>query len=220
MLIKPLATAFFAFAIIIATPAVWAAKQIKTSDFSGWMEGYDTFTFSKERNAFLFFNEEKRGSYHKLLLDSVVIYSLDAEQHPVVAKKAAAHLEQGMRDLLARKGLSASEPGPGTARLKLAITGVEKPQEGLKAYHALPVAGIFRGAQAVSGKAATYIDTQFEGEVTDSVSGERVMAIVAKGILETDKRSGDELSFEDVQPTLDLWLERYDETLDEYLAKQ
>ena len=30
--------------------------------------------------------------------------------------------------------------------------------------------------------------------------------IVAKGILETEKRSGDELSFEDVQPTLDLWL--------------
>ena len=56
--------------------------------------------------------------------------------------------------------------------------------------------------------------------MVDSINGERIMAIVAKGVQETSKRSGDSLRFEDVQPTLDLWLERFDKTLDDYLAKR
>jgi hypothetical protein len=66
----------------------------------------------------------------------------------------------------------------------------------------------------------TYIDTRFEAEMVDSVTGEQVSAVVAKGIQETEKRSGDELSFEDIQPTLDKWLTGYERLLDTFLAKR
>jgi hypothetical protein len=82
------------------------------------------------------------------------------------------------------------------------------------------VSAVFRGAQAATGKVATYIDTMFEAEMTDSVSGVRIAAIVAKGIEETEKRSGDTLDFDDVKPTLDKWLAQYDRTLDGLLAKK
>jgi hypothetical protein len=36
----------------------------------------------------------------------------------------------------------------------------------------------------------------FEAEMVDSVSGERVAAIVAKGIEETEKRSGDDRPYD------------------------
>jgi hypothetical protein len=60
----------------------------------------------------------------------------------------------------------------------------------------------------------------FEAELVDSVTGDRVAATVRKGIGETTKRSGDELTFEDVKPTLDLWLEQYAQTLEEFLAQR
>ncbi len=60
----------------------------------------------------------------------------------------------------------------------------------------------------------------FEAEMVDSVTGERAAAIVRRGIGETEKKSGDELTFEDVQPTLDAWLESYEKTLDEFLARR
>jgi hypothetical protein len=217
---KPLLKFLFVFFVVSTSGLALAAKEIKTEDFSGWMEGYDTFTFDEDRNAFLFFNEDRRGTYEKVMLESVVIYSRDAEKNPVIADKATAYFSQGVQDLLERKGIVASEPGPGVGRLKLAITGFEISKEGLKGYHVLPVAAVFRGAQEASGKVAAYIDTRFEGEVVDSVDGERIIAIVAKGVQETSKRSGDSLRFEDVQPTLDLWLERFDKTLDDYLAKR
>lgn len=126
----------------------------------------------------------------------------------------------GIPDLLERKGLSATEAGPDVVRANIAITGVEKSKEDIKAYNFLPVGALFRGAQAVTGNVATYIYTRFEAEMVDSVTGEQVAAIVAKGIEETEKRSGESLRFEDVKPTLDKWLAQYEQTLDEYLAKR
>jgi hypothetical protein len=39
-----------------------AAREVKTKGFSGWMEDYDSLAYNEERNAFIFFNEAKRGS--------------------------------------------------------------------------------------------------------------------------------------------------------------
>jgi hypothetical protein len=121
---------------------------------------------------------------------------------------------------LAERSLLATEPGQGVLRYRMAITGVRKSKESLKPYHVVPVAAVFRGAQEASGKVAAYIDAMFEAELTDSVTGERAAAIVRRGIGATEKRSGDEMEFEDLIPTLDLWLEAYGETLDAFLAKR
>ena len=212
----------FVLVLIIATSSTltMAAREVKTKDFSGWMKDYDSLTYNEERNAFIFSNEAKRGSYSKIILEKVVIYSKDGVGTSEIAEKSTSYLSKGLADLLAKKGLAASEPGPGVLRISLAITGVEKSKEDLKVYNFVPVAAIFRGAQAATGNVATYIDTMFEAQMVDSVSGEQIMAIVAKGIEETEKRSGDTLSFDDVKPTLDKWLAQYDKTLDGFLAKQ
>ena len=97
---------------------------------------------------------------------------------------------------------------------------MEKSKEELKAYNFIPVSAVFRGAQAATGNVPTYMATMFEGQASDSVSGERVMAIVTKGIEETEKRSGDNITFEDFRPTLDKWLAQYAETIDNFLAQK
>lgn len=208
--------------LLVATSSTLAMadREIKTKDFSGWMKDYDSLKYNEERNAFLFFNEDKRGVYNKILLDKVAIYSENGEPAGEIAEEASSYLSKALADILASKGLAASKPGPGVLRLKFAITAVEKSKEDLKAYNFVPVAAVFRGAQAATGNVSTYIDAMFEAEMVDSVSGDRVAATVAKGIEETEKRSGDELTFEDIKPTLDKWIAQYGKTLDGYLAKR
>jgi hypothetical protein len=152
------------------------------------------------------------------MFDSLVFKGDGVYENPQIADQANQYLEQGIRDILQRNGIGAADAGPGVLRARFAITGVKKFKEGLRAYHVLPVAAVFRGAQEASGSVDTYIDTRFEGEIVDSVTGDRVVAIVAKGIEDTSKRSGDELVFEDVIPTLDKWLAQLEENLQRNLA--
>ena len=207
-------------AVLGSTSASFAAREVGSEDFSGWMEDYSSMTYVEESNAFLFENKEKRGKYKKVMLQSVTVYAKNAKANDGIADQSSDYLTEGVRNLLEQKGVLAQEPGPDVLRYSMAITGVEKSKEELKAHNLFPVSALFRGATAATGNLSTYIDAMFEAEMTDSLTGERVLATVRKGIAETEKTSGDELTFEDVRPTLDLWLETFAQTLDDFLAKR
>lgn len=49
----------------------------------------------------------------------------------------------------------------------------------------------------------------FEAEMRDSLSKDRVAAVVVKAVEETEKRSGDELQYEDIRPILDAWVQQF-----------
>ena len=200
--------------------SLMGARTLDDDDFSGYLKNYDQLKFVEERNAFVFKNESAKGTYQKIHLDSVTIYSKTKEENPVIARKASEYLENGIQQLLEKKGLAASTAAEGVLNMRVAITGTEKSKEDLKIYNFVPVAAIFRAGQAATGNVATYIDTMMEAEMTDSATGERVMAIVQKSISETEKRSGDELTFEDVVPMLDTWLKTFEKTLTNFLAKR
>jgi hypothetical protein len=205
--------------LILSSSHALAAKKLEAKDFSGWLDDYDSLVFSEETNAFVFFNEDKRGIYKKVLLESVSVYSLDAKANRVLASKATDYLTAGVRQILEDQGVLAQEPGPTVLRYSMAITGVEKSKEELKAYNLIPVSALFRGAKAATGNLDTYIEAMFEAKMVDSVTGERVIATVRKGIGETEKKSGDKLTFDDVKPTLDVWLAAYRETLMSFLGR-
>ncbi|MEH6590491.1 MAG: DUF3313 family protein [Halioglobus sp.] len=215
----------FATAILLASALALTAstalgQKTKKKDFSGWMENYESLVYDQERNAFLFSNEKKRGHYEKVRLVDVTIYGEGMETDGKFAQQAADYLRDGVNRIFEEKDILATEAGPKVAKLSLAITGVKKTKESLKAHNLIPVSAVFRGAKAATGNIDTYIDVMFEGEATDSVTGERVMAIVTRGIGTTDKKSGDDLVFEDLIPTLDRWLENYRQTLNEFMANR
>ena len=213
-------TVALAAALLLGTSQGIASEKVNTKDFSGWMENYDTLEYNQDRNAFIFSNEDKRGQYEKVRLVDVTLFGKNVEANGELAQRAADYLRDGVNEIFAEEGVLATEPGPKVAALNLAITGVEKSTESLKAHNLIPVSAVFRGAKAATGNLNTYIDVMFEGEATDSVTGERLMAIVAKGIGDTEKKSGDELEFEDLLPTLDRWLANYRETLNAFLANR
>ncbi len=217
---KSLLNFVLALSVVFSSSLVMAQKDIAPADFSGWLDDYDKLVFNQELNQFVFFNEEARGKYDKVMLQSVTVYAVDAKSNRSVATASSDYLTKGARRVLEEKGVLAQEPGPGVLRYHMAITGVEKSKEDLKAHNLIPVSALFRGAKAATGNLNTYIDAMFEAELVDSVTGERVAATVRKGVGTTDKKSGDELDFDDVKPTLDMWLESYSKTLDEFLARR
>ena len=196
------------------------AQKVSNKDFSGWMDDYSSMVYVEDRNAFLFYNEDKRGKYEKVILQSVSVYGNNAKAQGKLASESTDYLTAGVRKLLKQKGIMATEPGPRVLRYNMAITAVEKSKEDLKAHNLIPVSALFRGAKAATGNLNTYIDAMFEAELVDSVTGERVMATVRRGVGETEKKSGDELVFADVKPTLDEWLKAFSRTLDEVVAKR
>lgn len=212
-----IAVTLLTLSLSLVAPSGYAEK-IKTKDFSGWMKDYDSLVYNQEKNAYMFSNPDKRGKYKKIRLVDVSIYSENAEANKALAEKSADYMRDGINRIFADEGVLATAPGPDVAALSLAITGVEKSVESLKAHNLIPVSAVFRGAKAATGKLDTYIDVMFEGEAVDSVTGERLLAIVRKGIGTTDKKSGEELVFEDLVPTLDRWLENYRDMMRDYLA--
>ena len=196
------------------------AKDVKTRDFSGWMASYENLVYVEDRNAFIFTNEARRGTYKAIMLGDVSVYGANVAKDKVIAQQASDYMREGMIAMFKEEGVYAEAPGPGVAKLSIAITGAEKSVEGMKPRDVIPVAAVFRGAKAATGNLKSYIDVMFEGEAVDSMSGERVMAIVTRDYADTEKKSGDEFSFDDLVPTLDRWLAQYRETLRGYLAKR
>ncbi len=206
--------------LVLGSAFAMASREVSNKDFSGWLKEYDSLVFSEERNAFLFFNEDKKGKYSKIYFESVELFTETGKADGEHGKAATEYLNEGIRKLLEEKGIAAAERGPGVAEFRLAITGVEKSKEELKAHNLIPVSALFRGAQAATGNLSTYMSTMFEAEALDSVSGERIGAIVMKGIEETEKKSGDEITFDDFKPTLDKWLTNYSQTMDDVIARK
>ncbi len=196
------------------------AKDVKTKDFSGLMQNYENLVYVEDRNAFLFTNEEKRGTYQAIVLGDVTVYGANVEKNNEMATQASEYMREGLLAMLREEGVLAEEAGPGVATLSIAITGAEKSVESMKPYDVVPVRAVFRGAKAATGNLKSFIDVMFEGEAVDSVSGARIMAIVTRDYADADKKSGDEFTFDDLVPTLDRWLAQYRETLRGYLAKR
>lgn len=209
----------FTGSMLLASLQALAAQEVGTKDFSGWLDDYDSLVFDEDANAFVFFNEAARGKYDKVILEGISVYALNAKADSTMASQSTDYLTAGVRKLLKDKGILAQEPGPTVLRYSMAITGVEKSKEELKAYNLIPVAAVFRGAKAATGNLDTFIEAMFEAKLVDSMTGERVAATVRKAIGETEKKSGDELVFDDVVPTLDAWLEAYGVTLENFLAR-
>jgi hypothetical protein len=96
-----------------------------------------------------------------------------------------------------------TEPGPGVLRMQTAVTGVEIKTEGMKAYEVVPVAAIFGGIKALTGKRDRDVRVYVEAKFSDSQSGEVIGAALRKVEGEQLKGKKDQLELEDMQKSLD-----------------
>ncbi len=132
------------------------------------------------------------GRYSKLMIDPVVVwYSPDAQYrgiHPGVLQRLA----EGFRASLVKHVEDAypvvDEPGPGVLRLRTALIDVVpgKPVAGTLSTVVPGGLAVSTAKRAATGTHLFVGEAALEGEIVDSVSGERIVAFI-------DRREGSKL---------------------------
>lgn len=182
------------------------------NQYSGWMQDYSNLTEFKTPSgaiAMRWLNPAlKPGQYKAIMVDTVGYYpaAKPGEQVPkTTLGDIPAYLRNQTRTEIGTVMPVVKQPGPGVLRLRTAITSVETPLEGLKAYEVIPIALVFAGVSAAAGtrdhNPVVYLEVQLIDSETNVVMGK----VVRKGFGEPLQNRKAQLALVDVKPLLDSW---------------
>lgn len=146
------------------------------------------------------------ANYQKVLIDNVVLYPEPSPGPQVSAEtldKISAYLSEKLKEKVGAVLNLAEEAGPGVMQLQVAVTGVAIKTEGMKVYEVLPVAAIFGGVKAMTGRRDRDVHVFLEARMLDSQTGELIGAAMRRVEGEDLKGKKDQLSLADMQPALD-----------------
>lgn len=152
-------------------------------------------------------------NYNAVLLDPVIFYP---EPQPTADMSQAsldglrAYLNQSLQTQMGKVVRVTNQAGPGVLRVRVAITSLTTAEADRKAYQYIPIAFVISaGRNAVEGKPEES-KLFVEIEVTDSVTGQRMMSAVRSGSGEqfrpkTDQ-SGQMSVVDSLKPMIDKWV--------------
>ena len=123
--------------------------------------------------------------------------------------KIRNYLDEALSKSVGGKVKVVNKPGPGVARLNVAITAAVPEKQSLKAYQYIPIAFVYEmGKRAVSGQEQE-AKLVIEARATDSVSGATLLKALRSGKGEELEKIGGErkLTLEAIQPLVDKWAE-------------
>ena len=118
-------------------------------------------------------------TYASVMIDPVTTVVATPGISPQVSAQLAAYLSESLRSQVMGKMKIVAAPGPATLRVRVALTDMlEKPQGGtpVTTVHANPQTTL-SGNLGSAEMAAFISKISFEGEILDSVSGERLCAL-------------------------------------------
>lgn len=190
-----------------------AAKTTKESEYSGFLKSYKHL---KEMEAadgvdVLAWRSDafQKGKYHSILLDKVALYPdipSDDNISKISVKAMLDHLDAGLKKEISENFKLATRPGPGVARLRIAITSVDKTIQDFKWYSYTPISIVLTSATEVSGMREKAVFLLVEAEIIDSVSDEPMIASVRKDF-GTPVEKEDQIKLKNIKKTLDRWTE-------------
>jgi hypothetical protein len=115
-------------------------------------------------------NEE---SYTAIIIEPIFINQahVDEKLTPEIVEQTRQTLNQAIRDHIGKTRFNiASEPGPGVARVAIAISGAELDNEGLKPRNLMPISAAIKAVSFLAGKNSKIPVLLIESKITDSQS--------------------------------------------------
>ena len=122
--------------------------------------------------------------YNSVIIDPVTTV-IAAPVDPAVSAQLAAYLSDSLRSQMGKELKATSVPGPTTLRVRTALTNIVEGQKSgtpVTTVHASPKATL-TGSLGTDAVATLVSQVALEGEIVDSVTGERLTAL-------TDQRLG------------------------------
>lgn len=197
--------------ITVAAMSATLAMSAVAADHSGFLGDYSQLAKEKDtagEEVLRYISPKlKPGAYQKVLIDPIQFYPAPKPTSQVgdqALTDIRNYMDKALREGLGSKLPLASEPGPGVLRIRPAITAVDTKHQGLKPYELLPVGFIISRGIVGKAKEATI---ELEVEVVDSATGERMAALVRKGVGAKIEDKDGQLSLPHIRPVLDKWID-------------
>jgi hypothetical protein len=152
------------------------------------------------------------GKYTSVMLDPVVFYPepQPTEQVSMQAlNEIRTYVDRSLQQKFGQQVRLVNQPGPGVARIQVALTAVGTESQALKVYQYIPIALVVTGAKAaIEGGRPQDASIAIESRVTDSETGQLLYASVRGGTGEqiktaTQGQGGVQLT--SLKPLIDTW---------------
>ena len=201
--------------VCIALLVAACTKDVTTErNFSGFLDDYSQLERVELKSGgvgLIWLHPEISSlGYTKIIVEPVVIYPEprhDSDEARQLIDQVTRYLDASASSAIGQTLIITDNPGPNTARLKIAMTGVEISTEGLSGTDYIPVAALWAGATTVAGTRAQAVEVFLEAEMTDSQTGEVLGRAVRKGLAESLEDKSETLTLEKMYPQLDAWAE-------------
>jgi hypothetical protein len=208
-----------AIAIGIPVIAVASDKLVQKDQYSGFLKDYSQLKEEKDANkepVMRYINPKlTSGEYDKIMIDPVEFFP---EPHPDenvdsgTLSQIKDYFDKELRQKIGEQATVVDQAGPGVVRMRVAITAVKSEDAALKPYQYIPFAFVAHSIRKAAGDSAKDADLYAEMEIVDSQSGERLGAVVKKGIgtevkkMEEGAEKGEKkMVLDNVKPVLDNW---------------
>lgn len=122
----------------------------------------------------------KRSDYHAVIIDPVLIYQSATESGITEEKitKAKINIAESVKKLVATMFPITKVPGPGVARIQVAITGAMLERDGFKPRYLIPVAAVIKLTTMAVGLDNKTPVLMIETKTTDSHTGKLLRSTV------------------------------------------
>lgn len=156
--------------------------------------------------------------YHKFMIDTpefiINTGGLDQVLDPARMSEIAKNYRAAMIAALSQHYQVVNHPGPGVARLRLAVVGAVEVNERLKPINALPVSALFKVARAATGTNAQVLRMSIESEAIDSVTGALLGETVDSRESSKTVVKGNPADSDQLNQLIDFWVRRFVGRLD------
>jgi hypothetical protein len=194
----------FVFLIIITLATITGCAE-KTLQRTGFLSMYTRLDSTPEGNL-RYVNMNRLGIYSKFIIEPVVfrLYNVPVGKRPDMRTRTelSNYMYQAIVKAMQERYMVVSQPAPQVARVRVAITDIDKSLSSLNVLPASKLSGIGLGGVSM------------EAEVIDAITGEQIGAVV-------QSKKGNRVStaglneWGDAHAVMDEWAQRFRNVLDE-----
>lgn len=157
--------------------------------------------------------------YHKFMIDApefiINTGGMDQVLDPARMSAISQSYRAAMIAALSEHYQVVDRPGPGVARLRLAVVGAVEVNERLKPINALPVSALFKVARAATGTNAQVLRLSIESEAVDSETGALLGETVDSRESSKTVIKGNPADSDQVNQLINFWVKRFVGRLDQ-----
>ncbi|MEO0650342.1 MAG: DUF3313 domain-containing protein [Planctomycetota bacterium] len=199
---------FLLLAVALVCLALQSCKATKLRR-SGFLSSYENL---EQVDSDLYFYRDPRfrkGTYPRVILDPIAVNLQSGDQQrfkDAELQEIAEYANASLTRVLSQHFELVSSPGPGTGRLRLALTDIAKSKPLLNLIPHTRAVGVGRGGAAV------------EGEYVDARTGEQIFAGIRRSQGKFLSSTGF-TALSDIKAAIDVWADGIDERARKWKAE-